>query len=98
MKKDSKLRSLVAEVDYFQREALHYRELDQQATHHIKTVHRENLDLKDDAYVLRRALLNTKVKQKALERQLEESRAENLELVKNVQSLNLRVRQLIIDN
>ena len=61
-------------------------------------MHQENLNLQDDTYILRRALLNTKVKQKALERQLDESRAENLELVKNVQSLNLRVRQLIIDN
>ena len=68
------------------------------ATQHIKDVHQENLNLQDDTYILRRALLNTKVKQKALERQLDESRAENLELVKNVQSLNLRVRQLIIDN
>ena len=28
MKKDSKLRSLHAEVEYFQNEALHFRELD----------------------------------------------------------------------
>ena len=84
MKKDSKLRSLCAEVDYFQKEALHYRELDKQATQHIKDVHVENLNLQDDTYILRRALLNTKVKQKALERQLEESKAENLELVKNI--------------
>ena len=52
------------------REALHYRELDKQATQHIKDVHMENLNLQDDTYILRRALLNTKVKQKALERQL----------------------------
>ena len=98
MKKDTKLRSLHAEVQYFQNEALHFRELDKQATQHIKDVHIENMNLQDDTYILRRALLNTKVKQKAIERQLEESKAENLELVKTVQNLNLQLRQLIISN
>ena len=98
MKKDSKLRSLVAEVEYFQNEALHFRELDKQASKHIKEVRVENLNLQDDTYILRRALLNTKVRQKAIERQLEESKAENLDLVRTVQSLNLQLRQLMISN
>lgn len=49
------------EVDYFQEEALHYRNHDKQQHTHIYEVHHENEALRDDAYVLRRALLNTKV-------------------------------------
>ena len=54
--------------NYFQKEATHYRDLDKEQEKLIGEMNVENDALKDDAYVLRRALLNTKVKQRALER------------------------------
>ena len=98
MKRDKKLKSLKDEVVYFRNETLHFKELDKMSTNHIKEMHRENAGLQDDTYVLRRALLNTKVKQKAVERQLEESKADNLELLTTINNLKLQIRQLMIDN
>lgn len=68
MKKNKKIKNLQVEVDYFQEEALHYRQLDKEQQKHITEVHCENEGLRDDSYVLRKALLNTKVKQRALEK------------------------------
>jgi hypothetical protein len=48
-----------------------------------------NETLKDDTQVLRRAILNSKVKQKALKDQLEEMKSQNLELITKVQRLHL---------
>ena len=60
-------------------------------------MHTQNEGLRDDAYVLRQALLNSKVKQRALEKNLEQSKNDNLELVTQVQSLNTEMRQQMID-
>ena len=62
LKKNKQIKNLQAEVDYFQEEALHYRELDKEQQAHITEVHNENEGLRDDTYVLRQAILNTKVK------------------------------------
>ena len=62
MKKNKIIKNLQGEVDYFQEEALHFRKLDKEQQAHITEVHQDNEGLRDDAYVLRRALLNTKVK------------------------------------
>ena len=77
---------------------MHYRDLDKEQEAIIKDINLENEGLKDDAYVLRRALLNTKAKQKALERQLEEIRSQNLELITTNNNLNLQLREQIIKN
>ena len=77
---------------------MHYRDLDKEQEAIIKDINLENEGLKDDAYVLRRALLNTKSKQKALERQLEEIRSQNLELITTNNNLNLQLREQIIKN
>ena len=53
LKKNTKIRSLQSEVEYFQNEALHYRELDAEQNKHIKAVHHLNEGLRDDTYVLR---------------------------------------------
>ena len=62
LKKNKQIKNLQAEVDYFTQEALHYRSLDQEQQLHITEVHQQNEGLRDDAYVLRQALLNSKVK------------------------------------
>ena len=81
IKKNKQIGNLQAEVDYFQEEALHYRDLDKEQQKHIETVHNFNEGLRDDAYVLRQALLNTKTKQRKLEKQLEETKNDNIELM-----------------
>ena len=96
VKKNKQIKNLQVELDFFQEEALHYRELDKEQQIHIQTVHSQNEGLRDDTYVLRRALLNTKVKQRALEKQLEASKSENLELIVQVQSLQTQMREQMI--
>ena len=56
-------------------------------------MHNENEGLRDDAYVLRRALLNTKVKQREIEKELEATKNDNLKLMVQVQSLNTQLRE-----
>ena len=53
LKKNKQIGNLQAEVDYFQEEALHYRDLDKEQQKHIEAVHNLNEGLRDDAYVLR---------------------------------------------
>ena len=84
MKKNKQIKNLQAEVDYFQEEALHYRKVDELNSDHITEVHTEMVGLRDDTYVLRKALLNTKTKQKSLEKQLETTKNDNLELMTKV--------------
>ena len=59
-------------------------------------MHGQNEGLRDDAYVLRQALFNTKVKQRAVEEQLEQTKNDNLELMVQVQSLQTQLREQMI--
>ena len=52
MKKNKQIKNLQAEVDYFEKEALHYRDCDKLNTDHIHDVHTEMVGLRDDTYVL----------------------------------------------
>ena len=81
LKKNRQIKNLEAEKEYFKEEALHFHKVGEDQKKHIKEVHGENEGLRDDAYVLRQALFNTKVKQRAVEEQLEQTKNDNLELM-----------------
>ena len=75
---------------------MHYKKIDKMNSEYIKQAKNEMEGLRDDTYVLRQALLNTKTKQKTCEKQLETVKNDNLELMMQVQSLRTQLREQLI--
>ena len=62
MTKNKEIKNLKAESEYFKEEAMHYKKIDKMNSEYIKQAKNEMEGLRDDTYVLRQALLNTKTK------------------------------------
>ena len=70
--KSKKLQSLQQEKEYFQEEALHYRDLYKKQIEVVKLNKLSKEECHDESLVLKQVLLNAKTKEKALKVQLEE--------------------------
>ena len=97
-KKNKVIKDLQTEVDYFQEEALHFRQVSKQKAELLKLATMSKDALQDDAFVLKHALLNTKSKQRTLKVELEEMKTQNTALLTTISNLQLQLRQSYVDN